>query len=187
MTAFNFRKTSLESAVLIEYFFAGDNRGIILKSYEKEIFKEAGIEFEVNETFVSKSAQNVLRGLHFQTHNPQAKLVNVLNGRVYDVIVDLRKESPTYLKWEGFDLSADNHLALYVPKGFAHGFVALAPDSIMQYQCYGAYDKQTDTGIRFDDPEIGVIWPDNVMNYIISEKDLALKYIAESDICFWND
>ena len=179
MSNFSFTKLVLEGAYLIEYFSVGDNRGGFSKSFEKDIYKEAGIDFSLNETFISVSAKNVIRGLHFQTRNAQAKLVSVPKGKVYDVIVDLRPESPTFKKWEGYELSDKNHKALYVPRGFAHGFVSLEDGTLMMYQCDGAYDKETDTGIRFDDPDIGIEWPVDLKKTIHSTRDLGLQSFAE--------
>lgn len=180
MTNFSFKKTRFEGAYLIEYFSTGDNRGGFSKYFERNIYKEAGIEFKLNESFISVSAKNVIRGLHFQTNNPQAKLVCVPKGKVFDVIVDLRTDSPTYKMWEGYELSDENHKALYVPRGFAHGFASLEDDTIMMYQCDGAYDAKTDTGIRFDDPDIGVVWPVEKGKDIHSNRDLNLPYLRES-------
>ena len=123
--------------------------------------------------------ENVIRGLHFQTNGPQAKLVSVLAGNVWDVIVDLRADSPTYKRWLSVELSADNHMALYVPRGFAHGFLSMADDTIMLYQCDGVYDKETDTGILFDDPEIGIQWPIDLKQGIHSDRDLRLMHFSE--------
>lgn len=174
MSNFLFTKLGLEGAYLIEYFSVGDNRGGFSKSFEKDIYREAGIEFNLNETFISVSAKNVIRGLHFQTNNPQAKLVSVPKGKAYDVIVDLRPDSPTFKKWEGYELSDQNHRAIYVPRGFAHGFASLEDGTLMMYQCDGAYDKETDTGIRFDDPDIGIEWPVENGKDIHSQRDLGL-------------
>ncbi len=176
---FKFNKISLKDAYIIDCFFVDDNRGGFTKSFEKNIFLEAGIEFSLNETFISKSAKNVIRGLHFQINNPQAKLVTVISGKAWDVIVDLRPYSPTYRKWVSTELSASNHKAVYIPRGFAHGFVALEDDTLMMYQCDGKYDKETDTGIRFDDTTIGIKWPIDENVAIHSERDLALMTFAE--------
>ena len=179
MANFRFTPLELEGAYLIEYFSVGDNRGGFSKYFEKDVYKEAGIDFKLNECFISTSAKNVIRGLHFQTTNPQAKLVSVPKGKVYDVIVDLRRESPTFKKWIGVELSSDNHKALYVPRGFAHGFASLEDDTLMMYQCDGAYDKETDTGIRFDDLDINVVWPVDESVAIHSERDLSLQSFKE--------
>lgn len=178
MSSFIFCELELKGAYEIENYSMGDERGRFTKCFEKNIYAKAGIPFEAHETFVSVSNKNVIRGLHFQTHNPQAKLVCVIQGRVWDVIVDLRTESPTYKKWIGVELSEENHKALYIPKGFAHGFASLEDRTVMLYQCDNAYDKETDTGIRFDDPEIGVRWPIKE-GIICSERDLALMNFAE--------
>jgi dTDP-4-dehydrorhamnose 3,5-epimerase len=179
LTGFNFTELELKGAYLIENFSVGDNRGGFTKCFEKEIYSNAGIEFQLNETFASVSAKNVIRGLHFQTHNPQAKLVCVVQGKVWDVIVDLRPNSTTYRKWISAELSAENHKALYVPRGFAHGFASLEDGTVMLYQCDGAYDKDTDTGIRFDDSDIGIEWPIELKTSIHSRRDMELMSFQE--------
>lgn len=179
MSGFRFRKLALDGAYQIDNFSVGDKRGGFTKLFEKDIYEEAGIVFQLNETFASVSAKNVVRGLHFQLNNPQAKLVSVVKGKVWDVMVDLRPNSATYKQWIGVELSETLHNALYIPRGFAHGFVALEDDSIMLYQCDGAYDKETDTGIRFDDPEIGINWPVDLTNTIHSNRDLNLMSFDE--------
>lgn len=179
MANFAFKKLELDGAYLVENFSVGDNRGGFTKCFEKDIYANAGIEFQLNETFASVSAKNVIRGLHFQTHNPQAKLVCVVKGKVWDVIVDLRKDSPTYKKWIAAELSAENHKALYVPRGFAHGFASLEDETIMLYQCDGAYDKDSDTGIMFNDPEFGIKWPVDEKTAIHSARDLQLMSFSE--------
>lgn len=179
MAGFLFEKQELEGSVLIENFHAGDNRGGFTKCFEKGIYRQAGIDMSLDETFVSVSAKNVIRGLHFQLNNPQAKLVSVLNGAVSDVIVDIRPESKDFGKWRFYELSAENARALYVPRGFAHGFLALTDNTIMLYQCDGKYDKDTDTGIRFDDKDLGIEWPIDLKYAICSEKDKSLMSFKE--------
>ncbi len=174
MSNFSFQKLELKDAYLIDYFHVGDNRGFFSKIFEKDIYKDAGIDFSLNETFVSLSSKNVIRGLHFQLGNPQAKIVSVLSGKIWDVIVDLRPDSKTFKQWKAFELSSDNHLAIYIPKGYAHGFACLEDDSVMLYQCEEKYNPSTDTGIRFDDPEIGIEWPIDLNCSIHSERDLNL-------------
>lgn len=174
MEGFKFKDTGFKGAYLITNFYAGDNRGGFTKNFEKDIYGEAGIHFSLNETFTSRSMKNVIRGLHFQLRNPQAKLVSVVSGKVWDVIVDLRNGSSTFKQWRGFELSADNHMGLYIPKGFAHGFASLEDHTIMLYQCDGKYDAETDTGILFDEPEISVNWPIETRNAIHSQRDLNL-------------
>jgi dTDP-4-dehydrorhamnose 3,5-epimerase len=158
MAGFEFQELELKGACLISNFYAGDNRGGFTKSFEKDIYKNAGIEFQPNETFASRSMKNVIRGLHFQTHNPQAKLVSVAAGKVWDVIVDLRPDSPSYKRWISRELSAENHLSFYVPRGFAHGFVVLSDVAQFQYKVDNVYAPQAEASIRYDDPTIGVEW-----------------------------
>ena len=129
--------------------------------------------------FFSMSAKNVIRGLHFQLHEPQAKIVSVPYGKVYDVIVDLQPESPTFKKWYAVELSGENNRAVYIPKGYAHGFASLQDGTIVVYQCDGAYDKASDTGIRYDDPELGIKWPIEPEAVICSERDRALMTMDE--------
>jgi dTDP-4-dehydrorhamnose 3,5-epimerase len=180
---FDFQKLDLKGAYIINPFFTIDERGSFIKSFEKNIYEEMGIKAEINETFMSVSSKNVVRGLHFQLNKPQAKLVCVVSGKVWDVIVDLRLHSKTYKKWVGVELSGENHKILYVPRGFAHGFLSLEDDSVMLYQCDGAYDKETDGGIVYNDPDIGIKWPfdliDGEKNLIISEKDKNLMSLKE--------
>lgn len=159
MSNFSFSEMAIPGAYVITSFYSEDNRGSFVKSFEKDIFAENGIEFHCNEDFISHSTKNVIRGMHFQLHHPQAKLVGVISGKVYDVIVDLREESPTFGKWAGVYLSAQNRTSLYIPRGCAHGFIALSDDSIVSYKCDGKYDKATDTGILYSDPEIAIEWP----------------------------
>ena len=174
-----FRRLSMDGVYAIDNFFANDLRGSFMKIYEKDIFGNAGIDFSLYETFVSVNSKNVFRGLHFQINNPQKKLISVPKGKVWDVIVDLRLNSSTFKKWEGIELSDKNHRALYIPAGFAHGFVSLEDDTVMLYQCDGAYDKETDTGIIFNSTEIGIEWPIDSNMFIMSEKDKNLMSFEE--------
>jgi len=179
MSGFKFESLDLKGAYLITCFSSSDLRGGFTKIFEKEIFNEAGIKFLLNESFLSISAKNVIRGLHFQMKNSQSKLICVPYGKIYDVIVDLRKNSPTFKEWRGFELSAENKKALLIPKGFAHGFASLIDDTIVLYQCDGAYDKDSDTGIRFDDPDIGIVWPVRKKEVINSKRDSQLMSLIE--------
>ena len=176
---FEFQKLDLKGAYLIKDFFVGDNRGGFTKTFEKDIFGDAGIDFSLNETFISRSTENVIRGLHFQKNQPQAKLVSVVSGAVWDVIVDLRIESPTFKEWRAKVLSADNHLSFYIPKGFAHGFASLQDNTLMLYQCEGKYDSETDSGIIYNDKDIGIEWPIDERIAIHSERDLKLEMLEE--------
>ena len=178
MSGFEFTELELSGAFLISCAHSDDLRGGFCKTFENDIFREAGINFSVSESFISRSAANVIRGLHFQTREPQAKLVSVAAGRVWDVIVDLRPESPSFSKWVAAELSAENHMSLYVPRGFAHGFASLEDGTLMQYICDGRYDKATDTGIRYDDPQIAVAWPVDTSKAVFSPRDLALPSLS---------
>lgn len=179
MPGFEFQELELKGAYFINNFYARDYRGGFTKFFEKDIYRNAGIEFILNETFASISMKNVIRGLHFQLKNPQAKIVSVVAGAVWDVIVDIRPDSPTYKKWTAHELSADNHKSFYIPRGFAHGFASLEDNTVMLYQCDGKYDKETDTGIMFNDSVIGIEWPVNDESAIHSQKDLELMSFKE--------
>lgn len=175
MEMFSFEPLSISGAYIIRSFFSEDNRGCFVKSFEKDIFAEHGIQFFCNEDFISHSAKNVIRGLHFQRYHPQAKLVGVLSGKVYDVIVDLRAESATFGQWIGAYLSDQNRSCLFIPRGCAHGFISLSDDSVVSYKCDGKYDKATDTGVMYNDPEIGVEWPINDLSKaIVGARDQKL-------------
>lgn len=180
MNPFEFLQTSLEELTLITPFFAPDARGYLSKPFEKSIFAEHGIELTPWEELRSCSQRGVLRGLHFQRRHSQDKLVQVLHGAVYDVAVDLRKGSETFGKWEGFYLTAENRQMLYIPKGFAHGFLALEEDTLFSYLCGDRYDPESDGGIRWNDPELAIDWPlERAERLIVSDKDAALPTLAE--------
>ena len=167
MNNFIFEALDIEGAYIINSFFSEDNRGCFVKFFEKEIFESNGISFRCNESFISTSEKYVIRGMHFQTYHPQIKLVGVLIGKVFDVIVDLRKESRTFGQWRGYYLSSENRTSLLIPRGCAHGFISLSTQSMVSYQCDGAYNKATDTGIIYNDPEIGIEWPINDLSRAI--------------------
>lgn len=180
MEPFTFQETAIGGLVQITPFFAPDNRGYFTKVFEQSIFASHGIALRPWEELRSRSQKGVLRGLHFQCRHSQDKLVQVLSGAVYDVAVDLREGSPTFGKWEGLYLSAENRQMLYIPKGFAHGFLALENDTLFSYLCGDRYDPESDGGIRWDDPEIGIDWPlARVNTIILSDKDAALPSLEE--------
>ena len=172
-----FNKTSIEGLVLIE-----DERGYFIKDFEKTVFSQNGLPDFVVESNESKSKKGTIRGLHFQQRFSQGKLIRVIRGAVFDVAVDLRFDSPTFGKWEGFELTEKNHLELFIPKGFAHGYLALEDDSIFSYKCTDRYAPEFDSGIRFDDPDLAVQWPIERVgadNLITSAKDAKLQSFAE--------
>jgi len=175
MPGFTFQSTSVQDLRLIVPFCAPDRRGYLSKTFEKSIFMEHGIDLSPWEELRSCSKKGVLRGLHFQRRHSQDKLVQVLYGAAYDVAVDLRKGSPTFGKSEGFYLTAENRQMLYIPKGFAHGFLALEENTLFSYLCGDRYDPESDGGIRWDDPQLAVDWPlGQVEHLIVSEKDSRL-------------
>lgn len=180
METFRFQDTKLPGLQLISPFYVEDHRGFFLKSFERNIFMQHGIDTQGFELFCTESAKGTVRGLHFQRENCQDKLVQVLHGAAYDVVVDLRACSDTFGQWEGFLLTAENRKTLYIPKGFAHGFLALEEGTLLSYLCGDRYDPDSDGGIRWDDAQLGISWPlESVKNLIVSEKDAALPTLAE--------
>lgn len=179
MAAFDCRPLDIEGACEIQPFSAEDLRGKFTKMYEQNVFSRWGIDFSPNESFVSVSRKNVIRGMHFQLNGPQKKLVTVLSGKIYDVLIDLRKKSATFGQWRGVYLSSEKCNSLFIPRGCAHGFLAVEDHSMVLYQCEGAYDKATDMGIRYDDPKIGVIWPSGDGTYILNDRDRKFPSLQE--------
>ncbi len=172
MGKFNFIKTELQGVFIIEPTLFGDDRGYFMETYNHKDFKEAGIEAVFVQDNQSKSKKGVLRGLHFQIHYPQSKLVRVISGKVFDVAVDLRKESATYGKWTGVILSAENKKQFFIPKGFAHGFLVLSDEAEFVYKCDEFYHPEDEGGLYYNDPAIGIDWPiSEDMQIILSEKD----------------
>lgn len=169
---FNFIKTSLEGVYIIEPTVFGDNRGYFMESYAKRDFEEAGLTMNFVQDNESKSKKGVLRGLHFQTKHTQGKLVRVVEGEVFDVAVDLREGSPTFGKWTGVTLTAENKRQFYVPEGFAHGFLVLSETATFQYKCTDYYAPEYDGGVLWNDPELGIEWPlEGIEEVLLSEKD----------------
>lgn len=180
MSAFQFQNAELDGLVQISPFHAPDNRGYLSKPFEFEVFAAHGIQLAVAEELESKSCRDTLRGLHFQREHSQDKLVRVLYGEVFDVAVDLRPQSSTFGKWQGFYLSADNRQMLYIPKQFAHGFLVLSSEAVLHYLCGDCYDPDSETGIIWNDPQIGIEWPlERVERIILSEKDAKLPFLAD--------
>lgn len=173
--------TKLQDVKIIEPALFGDTRGFFTETYSDRDFKEAGINFDFIQDNQSLSSQaGVLRGLHFQRGKAaQTKLIRVVTGAVLDLIVDVRKGSPTYKKWEGYIISASNHRQLLVPKGFAHGFVTLTDNVNFLYKCDNYYDAEADGGFSFKTPELGIQWPIDFDQAITSEKDAAQPTFTE--------
>ncbi len=183
---FEFQELDLKGAFLIKSFYSTDERGGFLKDYNSDVFREHGIEHEIKEAFYTISKRGVIRALHFQMGRQQAKLVRCISGHVYDVIVDLRPESETYGQWRGVDLFGEGRCELLVPRYFGHGYLVIE-DSIVSYKCSEVYYREGDSGIMYDDPDIGVKWPFEMIggmeNLIISEKDMGLMSFKDYQKC----
>lgn len=156
---FTFTKTSIEGVIIVDVKTYGDTRGYFMESYKKPDFVKGGISCDFVQDNQSSSVKYVLRGLHFQKKHPQSKLVRVIKGKVFDVAVDLRKASPTFGKWEGCILSAENKRQFFIPKGFAHGFLVLSDEAQFCYKCDDIYHPDDEGGIRWDDQDIAIKWP----------------------------
>jgi len=170
---FRFTGAPLSGLLIVEPRVFDDERGFFMETYKESEFAAAGIREHFVQDNHSRSKRGVLRGLHFQRPPyAQARLVRVVAGRAWDVAVDLRPESKTYKKWFGVELSSDNKKMLYIPGGFAHGFVTLSDEAELVYKCTAEYDKASDGGVRWDDPELAIEWP--MRDVIVSEKDAAL-------------
>ncbi len=176
----NFTATPLEGVWVIEPAVFADDRGFFLESYHKQKFAEHGITEEFVQDNHSFSKKNVVRGLHFQ-HPPyaQSKLVRVIQGEVFDVAVDIRPQSPTFGKWFGVHLSAENKKMLYIPVGFAHGFCVVSETADFTYKCGAPYNQQADGGIFWNDSSIGIEWPVTPDSALLSEKDIQLPKLSQ--------
>jgi dTDP-4-dehydrorhamnose 3,5-epimerase len=174
-------ETKLGGVVLLEPRVFGDERGFFVETFSKEAWAELGVEAEFVQHNHSRSGKGILRGLHFQTEPGQAKLLRCARGAIFDVAVDLRRDSPTYGQWEGHVLDDERHRQLFVPVGFAHGFVVLSDVADVSYLVSSVYDPATEAGIAWDDPEVGVEW--GVEEPVLSERDKTapkLNDIAET-------
>jgi dTDP-4-dehydrorhamnose 3,5-epimerase len=163
----------------------GDKRGFFQQTYHKKIYESAGIDADFVQDNWSRSVKGVLRGLHYQLKNPQAKLVSVITGKVYDVAVDIRTGSPTFGKWVGAELSDENGCQLFVPRGFAHGFVVLSETVDFFYKCDNFYTPGDEYGILWSDKDINIKWPETGAEPTVSEKDelaLELKSVNPEDL-----
>jgi dTDP-4-dehydrorhamnose 3,5-epimerase len=180
----NLTKTEINDVVIIEPKIFGDHRGWFLESYSMLKYKEFGIDIEFvqdNHSFTAK--KGTIRGLHFQIEpRAQSKLLRCVRGKIYDIAVDLRKGSSTYLKWVGNVLSEDDKRQIFIPKGFAHGFISLTDNVEIEYKVDDYYSPECDRSIRYDDPDIGVDW--GITDPILSEKDLQAPFLKNSDVNF---
>lgn len=173
---FTFYETTIPGLKTIETKLHVDPRGYFMESYHQKAFQAGGIEAVFVQDNQSMSMKGVLRGLHFQKKNPQGKLVRVIKGEAYDVAVDLRKNSSTYGKWEGFYLSDQESRMIYIPEGFAHGFLVLSEKVEFAYKCTHFYEPQHEDGIIFNDPDLNIAWPlARIQVMLLSENDKKLK------------
>ncbi len=180
-------KTPLDGLLLVEPRVFGDDRGSFFEIWQEKRYCEAGISNGFVQDNISFSRQGTLRGLHFQNPHPQGKLVSVMEGEVFDVVVDLRLDSATYGKWTGTHLSAQNHLQLWIPEGFAHGFLVTSDTAVFSYKCTAYYNPVTEKSLRWDDPDIGINWPSG--QKFLSPKDrdgLSFREIETTGLCFGN-
>lgn len=179
---FGFEETGLKGAFVINPFVAEDNRGAFIKDFNEDLFALNGIKHNLKEVFYTVSYKGVIRAVHFQLVRQQAKLVRCIKGSIYDVIVDLRKNSPTFGKWEGFYLNDKNYKEIYVPQYFGHGYLVLE-DSIVSYKCAENFYPEGDSGIAYNDPELNIKWPYELIGgkskLIMSFKDLNLMSFFE--------
>ena len=177
-----FLPTTLRDVVLVEPRVHGDERGFFMETWHRERFAQAGIDCQFVQDNHSRSVRGTLRGLHFQLNHVQGKLVRVTSGEVFDVAVDVRRSSPTFGHWEGVRLSAANRRSLWVPPGFAHGFLVLSDVADFVYKCTDYYDPESERAIRWDDPAIGVEWPlEPGTMPILSARDAAAGGLADTD------
>ena len=180
---FDFEHTDIENLIVIKPRVFHDQRGFFMESYKLSEFQAAGIKVPFVQANHSHSVKNVLRGLHFQrSPNAQAKLVRCIAGRVWDVAVDLRKGSKTYGKWYGIELTAENRTMLYIPAGFAHGFLTLSETADFVYQVSAEYAPESDGGVRWDDPDISIQWPVLPAEVLVSEKDNQLPSLDDLEV-----
>lgn len=174
--------TPLPGVKLIEPRVFGDDRGFFLESWNARNFAEHGLDLDFVQDNHSRSARGVLRGLHYQLKNPQGKLVRVTAGAVFDVAVDVRRTSPHFGRWVGYELSDANKRMLWVPPGFAHGFVVLSDSADFLYKCTQLYDSSDDRGIRWNDPAVGIDWPLAGITPQLSGKDAAAPLLADAEV-----
>ena len=176
---FSFRSTEIDGLFEIDPFVADDIRGSFIKDYSDEVFRANGIEHGLMEVFYTKSHKGVIRALHFQRRYTQPKLVRCLDGEVFDVVVDLRKDSKSFGKWQGFHLSGENNKELLIPGYCGHGYLVLE-SAIVSYKCSQKFYGEFDDGIMWNDPDIGIDWPlERVADIILADKDKNLQTFRE--------
>lgn len=182
---FNFTSQEIEGVFLITPFCAEDERGLFIKDYSIDVFKQNNIQHNLKEVFYTHSRKAVIRAMHFQREKQQAKLVRCISGKVFDVVADLRKNSNTFGEWISFELSQENQHEILIPEGCAHGYLVLE-DAVVSYKCAEAFYSEYDDGIIWNDPDLNVQWPLELIGgrekLIISEKDRNLQFLREYKI-----
>jgi len=178
-------KTPIEGLIIIKPRVFADARGFFYESYNEKTYREAGIDLHFCQDNQSKSSYGVVRGLHYQL-NPQSqsKLVSAVQGAVWDVAVDLRKDSPTFGQWYGVELSEENHLQFLIPQGFAHGFSVLTETAVFAYKCDNLYSPALERGIMYNDPALGIDWKIPADKAIISDKDTKHPLLKDAELNF---
>ncbi|MCK4879166.1 MAG: dTDP-4-dehydrorhamnose 3,5-epimerase [Bacteroidales bacterium] len=174
------KETGIEGLLVLEPRIFEDPRGFFYESYHKERLDQHGVDYEFIQDNQSRSSYGVIRGLHYQKEpHTQSKLVRVTEGAIFDVVVDIRPGSPTYGKWFGLEISAENFLQLLIPGGFAHGLSVLSDHATVLYKCDRYYHPESESGIRFDDPDLQIDWRIDPEKAIVSEKDRILPYLKQ--------
>lgn len=175
----NIIDTKIEGLKIIEPQVFGDERGFFMESWNAASFKEAGLDVEFVQHNHSRSQKGVLRGMHFQNPDPQGKLVRVVSGAVFDVAVDLRRSSATFGQWVGVELSGANKRMVWVPQGFAHGFLTLEDDTDFLYKCDAPYRPDSEHSLAWDDPDVGIEWPLDGMEPVLSARDQTGRSLSD--------
>jgi dTDP-4-dehydrorhamnose 3,5-epimerase len=173
------RTTDLPDVLVLEPRVFGDARGYFLETFRAPRYQAAGIDAPFVQDNLSRSTRGVLRGLHLQNPRPQGKLVSVVEGRVWDVAVDLRVGSPHFGRWAGVELDAESHRQFWVPPGFGHGFVVLSETAVFTYKCTDIYDQSAELGVRWDDPDLAIDWPIEAARIRVSDKDAELPFLRD--------
>ena len=173
------RATELPDVLILEPRVFGDARGYFLETYRAPRYEAAGIGLPFVQDNLSRSTRGVLRGLHLQNPRPQGKLVSVVEGRVWDVAIDLRVGSPAFGRWTAVELDAETHRQFWVPPGFGHGFVVLSESATFTYKCTDIYDQASEIGVRWDDPDLAIDWPIEPSEVRVSDKDDALPFLCD--------
>lgn len=176
------KESGFEGLLIIEPRVFADSRGYFFESFNSKAFEQAGIDFKPVQDNESRSSRGVIRGLHYQlSPYAQAKLIRVVEGKIFDVGVDLRKNSPTFMKWFGMEIDSENKIQILMPKGFAHGFSVLSEYAVIQYKVDNLYNKESERGIIYDDPELGIDWRLGKTVPVISDKDRENRPLKEAE------